>query len=75
MYFSLYTVPTLNKRSISKHAKGIDEPSVQLQEPESASFIERGGDVILRCHLDASGEVHFEWFRSVELQNRPNCLA
>ncbi|KAJ8952010.1 hypothetical protein NQ318_023450, partial [Aromia moschata] len=43
----------------------IGEPSVQLQEPESASFIQAGSDVILRCHLDASGEVHFEWFRRI----------
>lgn len=42
---------------------GIDEVSVQLQEPESASFISPGGDVTLRCHTDASGDVHYEWFR------------
>ncbi|KAG5887633.1 hypothetical protein JTB14_030903 [Gonioctena quinquepunctata] len=45
---------------------GIDEATVQLQEPETASFIERGSNVTLRCHLDASGEVHFEWFRNAD---------
>ncbi|XP_074038499.1 tyrosine-protein kinase-like otk isoform X2 [Leptinotarsa decemlineata] len=44
----------------------IGEATVQLQEPESASFIERGSNVTLRCHLDASGEVHFEWFRNAD---------
>ncbi|KAK9887060.1 hypothetical protein WA026_019995 [Henosepilachna vigintioctopunctata] len=42
----------------------IGDPSVQLQEPEAASFIQAGNDVILRCHLDASGDVHYEWFRN-----------
>ncbi|XP_063911044.1 tyrosine-protein kinase-like otk [Zophobas morio] len=42
----------------------IDEVAVQLQEPESASFISRGSDVTLRCHTDASGDVHYEWFRN-----------
>ncbi|CAG9824276.1 unnamed protein product [Phaedon cochleariae] len=44
----------------------IEEPSVQLQDPESASLVQAGGDVILRCHMDASGEVHFEWFRNAD---------
>ncbi|XP_056630465.1 tyrosine-protein kinase-like otk [Diorhabda sublineata] len=44
----------------------IDEVSVQLQEPESVSSIKPGSDVVLRCHLDASGEVHFEWFRNTD---------
>ncbi|XP_072398621.1 tyrosine-protein kinase-like otk isoform X1 [Diabrotica undecimpunctata] len=44
----------------------IDEVSVVLQEPESVTFIKRGTDVILRCHLDASGEVHYEWFRNTD---------
>nr|XP_022915980.1 tyrosine-protein kinase-like otk isoform X2 [Onthophagus taurus] len=42
----------------------IEEPSVQLQSPESASFITNGGEVVLRCHLEASGDVHVEWFRN-----------
>ncbi|RZC31862.1 tyrosine-protein kinase-like otk [Asbolus verrucosus] len=44
--------------------EGMDKVSVQLQEPESASHIARGSDVTLRCHTDASGDVHYEWFRN-----------
>ncbi|XP_065155517.1 tyrosine-protein kinase-like otk [Atheta coriaria] len=43
---------------------GIEEASVQLQSPESASYITAGGEVILRCHDEASGAVHYEWLRN-----------
>lgn len=42
---------------------GIGEAEVQLQTPDSASYITAGSDVILRCHLDASGDIRYEWFR------------
>ncbi|CAG9864509.1 unnamed protein product [Phyllotreta striolata] len=44
----------------------IDDVSVQLQEPESPSAVRRGATVILRCHADASGEVHYEWYRNTD---------
>lgn len=45
------------------HLSGIDVPVVQLQTPESEADIRTGEEVALRCHLEASGEVHVEWFR------------
>lgn len=44
----------------------IEEPEVQLQSPESASYIAAGKEVILRCHDEASGDVHYEWFRNAD---------
>ncbi|XP_045463115.1 tyrosine-protein kinase-like otk [Harmonia axyridis] len=55
---------SITSSSASLNIQWIDEPSVQLQEPETTSAIQAGGDVILRCHLDASGDVHYEWFRN-----------
>ncbi|KYB28864.1 Tyrosine-protein kinase-like otk [Tribolium castaneum] len=55
---------SIRSSEASLNIQWIDEVSVQLQEPESASFISRGSDVTLRCHTDASGDVHYEWFRN-----------
>lgn len=44
---------------------GIEDVSVQLTSPESASFIKPGIEVVLRCHVDGSGDIHYEWFRYV----------
>lgn len=42
---------------------GISEASVQLQQPKPAPLIRAGGKVELRCHVDGSGELKYEWFR------------
>jgi PTK7 protein tyrosine kinase 7 len=57
---------SITSSGASLNIQWIDEVSVQLQEPESASFISPGGDVTLRCHTDASGDVHYEWFRNTD---------
>lgn len=44
----------------------IEEPEVILQEPAKPEEIRLGGGVVLKCHLDASGDVHIEWFRNGE---------
>ncbi|GLV45808.1 off-track [Carabus blaptoides fortunei] len=44
----------------------IGNAEVQLQTPDSASYITAGSDVILRCHLDASGDIRYEWFRNAD---------
>ncbi|KAF5297401.1 hypothetical protein FQR65_LT01332 [Abscondita terminalis] len=48
----------------SLNIQWIGEPSVQLNSPESSSYITSGIEVVLRCHLDATGDVHVEWFRN-----------
>jgi hypothetical protein len=42
---------------------GISEASVQLQLPKLAPLIRAGGKVELRCHVDGSGDLKYEWFR------------
>ncbi|XP_076264901.1 tyrosine-protein kinase-like otk isoform X2 [Rhynchophorus ferrugineus] len=42
----------------------IEEPEVVLQEPSKSEEIRKGGEVVLKCHLEASGDVHIEWFRN-----------
>jgi hypothetical protein len=43
---------------------GLGEPVlVQLQSPDSPHKIEAGNDVILRCIVDGSGEIHIDWYR------------
>ncbi|XP_049818560.1 tyrosine-protein kinase-like otk isoform X2 [Aethina tumida] len=65
--------PSITSSPASLNIQWIGEASVQLQEPQAASFIQRGGDVILRCHMDATGDVHYEWFRNAErLEKTPN---
>ncbi|KAL1516130.1 hypothetical protein ABEB36_000051 [Hypothenemus hampei] len=41
----------------------INDPEVMLQEPQDLHAIKSGLTVVLKCHLEASGEVHVEWFR------------
>ncbi|KAF5296174.1 hypothetical protein FQA39_LY12628 [Lamprigera yunnana] len=50
----------------SLNVQWIGEASVQLHSPESSSYISSGIEVILRCHLDATGDVHVEWFRNAD---------
>ncbi|XP_016839619.1 inactive tyrosine-protein kinase 7 isoform X2 [Nasonia vitripennis] len=44
----------------------ISEASVQLQQPKLAPNIRAGGKVELRCHVDGSGELKYEWFRNTK---------
>ncbi|XP_068084846.1 inactive tyrosine-protein kinase 7 [Anabrus simplex] len=39
---------------------------VQLQSPDSADKIAPNHDVVLRCHVDGSGEIRYEWFRNAD---------
>jgi len=43
---------------------GLGEPVlVQLQAPDPPRKIVAGNDVILRCSVDGSGDIHIEWYR------------
>ncbi|CAL7946572.1 unnamed protein product [Xylocopa violacea] len=42
----------------------ISEASVQLQQPKLPSAIRVGGEVELRCHVDGSGDMKYEWFKN-----------
>ncbi|XP_014232108.1 inactive tyrosine-protein kinase 7-like [Trichogramma pretiosum] len=42
----------------------ISESSVQLQQPKPAPMIRANGRVELRCHVDGSGELKYEWFKN-----------
>lgn len=43
---------------------GLGEPVlVQLQAPDPPRKIVAGNDVILRCNVDGSGDIHIEWYR------------
>jgi hypothetical protein len=43
---------------------GLGEPVlVQLQAPDPPRKIVAGKDVILRCSVDGSGDIHIEWYR------------
>ena len=44
----------------------ISEASVQLQQPKLPSAIRVGGEVELRCHVDGSGDMKYEWFKNRE---------
>ncbi|XP_066594792.1 tyrosine-protein kinase-like otk isoform X2 [Prorops nasuta] len=44
----------------------ISEAEVQLQLPKSTSPIHVGDEVELRCHVDGSGEMKYEWFRNMD---------
>lgn len=44
----------------------ISEASVQLQQPKLPSAIRVGGEIELRCHVDGSGDIKYEWFRNRE---------
>ncbi|XP_012164593.2 inactive tyrosine-protein kinase 7 isoform X1 [Bombus terrestris] len=45
----------------------ISEASVQLQQPKLPSAIRVGGEIELRCHVDGSGDMKYEWYRNREL--------
>ncbi|XP_017770626.1 PREDICTED: tyrosine-protein kinase-like otk [Nicrophorus vespilloides] len=57
---------SITSSAASLNIHWIEEASVQLQSPESASYIAKGTEVVLRCHLEASGDVHYEWFRNAD---------
>ncbi|XP_029033905.2 inactive tyrosine-protein kinase 7-like [Osmia bicornis bicornis] len=44
----------------------ISEASVQLQQPKLPSAVRVGGEVELRCHVDGSGDMKYEWFKNLE---------
>ncbi|KAK1136250.1 hypothetical protein K0M31_000815 [Melipona bicolor] len=44
---------------------GISEASVQLQQPKLPSAIRVGGEIELRCHVDGSGDMKYEWFSKI----------
>ncbi|XP_076657921.1 tyrosine-protein kinase-like otk [Halictus rubicundus] len=44
----------------------ISEASVQLQQPKLPTAIHVGGEVELRCHVDGSGDMKYEWFKNRE---------
>lgn len=46
---------------------GISEANVQLQQPKASSSIHVGSEVELRCHVDGSGDLKYEWFKLVAL--------
>lgn len=37
---------------------------MQLQSPDSAQHLNEGGEMVLRCKVDGSSEVRFEWFHN-----------
>ncbi|KAG7201881.1 hypothetical protein KM043_004596 [Ampulex compressa] len=45
-------------------AVGISEASIQ--QPKLPSFIHVGAEVELRCHVDGSGDMKYEWFKNME---------
>lgn len=38
---------------------------MQLQQPKLPSAIRVGSEVELRCHVDGSGDMTYEWFKLV----------
>ncbi|XP_020293317.1 tyrosine-protein kinase-like otk, partial [Pseudomyrmex gracilis] len=42
----------------------ISEANVQLQQPKASSSIHVGSEVELRCHVDGSGDLKYEWFKN-----------
>ena len=42
---------------------GITGASIQLQQPKHAPNIRPGVKIELRCHVDGSGELKYEWFK------------
>ena len=44
---------------------GISEAIVQLQQPKLPSTIHMDNEVELRCHVDGSGDMKYEWFKLV----------
>ncbi|XP_066148461.1 tyrosine-protein kinase-like otk [Euwallacea fornicatus] len=44
----------------------IEDPEVVLQEPQNPQAVKTGSTVVLKCHLEASGEVLVEWFRNAD---------
>ncbi|XP_053989668.1 tyrosine-protein kinase-like otk [Hylaeus anthracinus] len=44
----------------------IGESSVQLQQPKLLTAIRVGAEVELRCHVDGTGDMKYEWFKNHE---------
>ncbi|XP_071573152.1 tyrosine-protein kinase-like otk isoform X1 [Temnothorax nylanderi] len=42
----------------------VSEASVQLQQPKLPSAIRVDSEVELRCHVDGSGDMKYEWFKN-----------
>lgn len=47
------------------NVSGISESRVVLELPKFPSPVRPGGEVELRCHVDGSGEMRYEWFKLV----------
>ncbi|XP_050311657.1 tyrosine-protein kinase-like otk [Anthonomus grandis grandis] len=56
--------PPISSSTASLIFEFIEEPEVVLHEPPKPQEIKNGGAVVLKCHLDASGDVHIKWFRN-----------
>jgi len=55
---------------------GISETaSVDLQNPDSASLIRENSDVVLRCHVDGSGEIRVDWYLNGERLQKSDHLT
>lgn len=52
-------------RSAGISVSGISEATVQLQQPKLPSAVHLGSEVELRCHVDGSGDMKYEWFKLV----------
>ncbi|XP_029681073.1 inactive tyrosine-protein kinase 7-like [Formica exsecta] len=42
----------------------VSEASVQLQQPKLPSAIRVGSEIELRCHVDGSGDMTYDWFKN-----------
>lgn len=42
---------------------GISKGDVQLQLPKLPTLLRAGLDVELRCHVEGSGDMRYEWFK------------
>ncbi|EGI70734.1 Tyrosine-protein kinase-like 7 [Acromyrmex echinatior] len=47
-----------------KKSFGISEAIVQLQQPKLPSTIHVDNEIELRCHVDGSGDMKYEWFKN-----------
>lgn len=53
--------------ALSISVSGVSEASVLLQQPKLPSAIRVGSEIELRCHVDGSGDMKYEWFKLVSL--------
>lgn len=63
--FTSLIADQLRNRAPSISVPGVSEASVQLQQPKLPSAIRVDNEVELRCHVDGSGDMKYEWFKLV----------